>query len=252
MIRPPLMDKDRLAAFVDGEMSPEEAAAVVMHLADHPQDQAYVDDLTAANAALSQAFAVAEDDALPEALRHLIMGTVPAASVVPFRPKTAARTVGVLMGGLAIGAALAAGLAVAVFLPAVDAHDLKPGPLAADFPLIPVLTSLPSGTTEVMDDGDEVMILATVPTPTGFCREIEVIKARAGRLEAALVCTEGTGWTVEVVLAEEFADAVETEGFGTASGDEAQSFAPFLDRIGAGAILGPAEEADAISRGWAS
>ncbi len=45
MTRSTVMDKDRLAAFVDGELTPEEAAAVVMHLARHPDDQAYVDDL---------------------------------------------------------------------------------------------------------------------------------------------------------------------------------------------------------------
>lgn len=56
MTRPQMMDKQHLAAFADGELSPEEAAAVVMYLADHPADQAWVDDLMAANAALAQAF----------------------------------------------------------------------------------------------------------------------------------------------------------------------------------------------------
>ena len=53
MTAPKAMDRARLAAFVDGELSPEDSAAVVMHLADHPADQAYVDDLFAANAALA-------------------------------------------------------------------------------------------------------------------------------------------------------------------------------------------------------
>ena len=250
MKRPVVMDKDRLAAFVDGELSPEEAAVVVMHLADHPEDQAYVDNLTAANAALALAFAPALDEPAPEALRHLILGTSPEAKVVPFRPRPAVRPIVPLLGGLAAGAALAAGLAVAVFLPNVDRHDLTPGPLAADFPLLPFLASAPSGVTEVMEDGAKVMILATVPTPSGFCREIEVIHAPPGRLEAALVCHEGSGWTVEVVLTESLANAEDGEGFGTASGAEAQGFGPFLDRIGAGAVLDPAAEAAVIARGW--
>jgi len=37
MTRPTALDKHRLAAFADGELSPEEAAALVIHLADHPQ-----------------------------------------------------------------------------------------------------------------------------------------------------------------------------------------------------------------------
>lgn len=250
MTRSTVMGKDRLAAFVDGELSPEEAAAVVMHLADHPQDQAYVDDLTAANVALSRAFAAELDQPLPDRLRHLIMGQKITASVLPVGLKAVMRPLTALLAGLALGAAVAASLAVAVFLPAVDPHDLSPGPLAGDFPLIPALASLPSGTAQVLEDGAEVMVLATLPTPTGFCREIEIIHARSGRLEAALVCTAGAGWTVEAVLTENYADAAATEGFGTASGNEGQSFAPFLDRIGAGAVLSPAEEAAAITRGW--
>ena len=62
-------DKDRLAAFGDGELSPEEAAAVVMHLADHPDDQAWVDDLIAANETLAAAFAAPLHEPVPEAIR---------------------------------------------------------------------------------------------------------------------------------------------------------------------------------------
>lgn len=254
MTHRPLMDKDRLAAFVDGELSPEEAAAVVMHLADHPQDQAYVDDLMAANEALSQAFAAPLDEPVPPAMRDLILGTPPppAGSVVPFPARSGLRArVLTLGGGLVAGAALAAGLAVAVFLPTVDAHDLMPGPLAASGPLHAALSTLTAGTVQVMEDGAEVMILASMPTPAGFCREIEVIHPEAGRLEAALACTSGAGWAVEVVIAADLADTTAPEGFETASGDEVQGFAPFLDRIGAGAVMAPDDEAAAIARGWA-
>ena len=253
MNRPTAMDKDCLAAFVDGELSPEEAAAVVMHLADHPQDQSYVDDLMAANAALSQAFAAPMEEAVPPALRDLILGPAPEApqaKVVPFPPKSRNRPGFATWGGLLAGAALAAGLAVAVYLPGSDAVLLAPGPLAGDSPLTVALTTLPTGIVQVLNDGAEVMILASVPTPTGFCREVEVIDATAGLLNAALACTEGTGWTVEAVLTETLADAAEAEGFGTASGTEAQSFAPFLDRIGAGAFLTPEQETAAIAKAW--
>lgn len=251
MTRPTAFDKDRLAAFVDGELTPEQAAAVVMHLADHPQDQAYVDDLMAANAALQQAFAAPHDAPVPAALRDLILGVAPVVEVRPFRPAGRAQPGLVLWGGLGAGAALAAGLALAVFLPAGDAMELAPGPLAAGSALDAVLAGLPAGQVQVMADGAEVMVLSSVPTPTGFCREIEVIRADAGRLDAALACTDGTGWTVEVVIAESLADAAASEGFGTASGAEAQGFAPFLDRVGAGVFLGPEDEAAAIARSWA-
>ncbi len=253
MNRPTAMDKDRLAAFVDGELSPEEAAAIVMHLADHPQDQIYVDDLMAANAALLRAFAAPTEEAVPLALRDLILGAAPAApqaKVVPFQQKSRNRLGFTNWGGLLAGAAFAAGLAVTAFLPGTDALLLIPGPLAVDSPVTVALTSLPAGTVQVLNGGVEVMILASVPTPTGFCREIELIDAAKGLLNAALACTEGTGWTVETVLTETLADAAEAEGFGTASGTEAQSFAPFLDRIGAGAFMTSEEETAAIANAW--
>ncbi|MGQ0566307.1 MAG: anti-sigma factor family protein [Gemmobacter sp.] len=247
MTRTTLMDKDRLAAFVDGEMSPEEAAEVVMHLADHPQDQAWVDDLTAANEALSQAFSAPLDEPVPDALRNLILGTAPEAKVVPFPQRATARA---LWAGLAGAAALAAGLAVLAFLPGAGAPDLQPGRLADGGDLHRALGSLPSGTPQALGNGTEVMILATLPTPTGFCREIEVVDAGTARLQVGLVCTEGQGWTVEVVISENLGDAGQAEGFGTAGGDEAQGFAPFLDRLGAGALLSPEDEAAAMARGW--
>jgi anti-sigma factor RsiW len=84
-----VMDKDRLAAFVDGELSPEEAAAVVLHLADTPVDQAYVDDLFAANEALAQAFGAPLSEPVPEAIHAAIMGPSAATNVVAFRPRRA-------------------------------------------------------------------------------------------------------------------------------------------------------------------
>ncbi len=246
--RPTVMDKDRLAAFVDGELGPEAAASVVMHLADHPMDQAYVDDLVAANVALMQAFGAPMDEPVPEDLRNFILPSVPDASVVPFRAK--ARPPALVWGGLGIGVALAAGLAVAVFLPVVDPLDLRPGPLPAASALHAALTDQPAGEVRSTQDGAQIMILGSVPTPEGYCREIEVVRAASGKFQAALACTQGVGWTVEVVIAELLESAGAAEGFGTASGDEAQGFAPFLDRIGAGAFLGPDDEAAAIAKGW--
>ncbi|MDZ4392878.1 anti-sigma factor family protein [Cypionkella sp.] len=250
MNRSTILDKDRLAAFVDGEMSPEDAAAVVMHLADNPQDQAYVDDLMATNSALAQAFSAPLFEPVPAHLHDLILGSVAEDKVVRFRPKSVTRGGILLLSGLATGAALAASLVLAVFLPAIDANKLALGPLTTDSPLHQVLASLPSGTVQTMANGAEVMILSSLPTTNGFCREVEVIHVEAQLLEAALACTEGAAWTIEVIITEGLADATQAEGFATASGAEAQSFTPFLDRIGAGTFLSSEEESNAIARRW--
>ncbi len=252
MTRPTVMDKTRLAAFADGELSPEEAAAVVMHLADHPQDQAFVDDVMASNAALAQAFSAPLDEPVPEALRQAILG--PAAGseavVVPFRRPSVRRGL-VQWGSLAGGVALAAGLALAVFLPGGAMVDLTPGPLAAGGALTEMLSTLPSGAQQSLPDGRDAMVLATLPTPAGYCREFEVTHAGQARLDVILACTEGSVWRIEAVLTENFGPTAAAEGFAAASGDEVQSFTPFLDRIGAGLALTPQQEAAAIAAGWA-
>ena len=130
MTRKPMIDKDRLAAFADGELSPEEAAAVVMHLADHPEDQAWVDEVMAANVALARAFSAPMAEPVPDRFRALILPEAePAATVVAFRPRRAMPQV---WAGAAV--ALAAALAVMAFLPEPEA-GLRVGPVAAGSPL---------------------------------------------------------------------------------------------------------------------
>jgi Putative zinc-finger len=259
------MDKDRLAAFVDGELSPEEAAAVVMHLADHPEDQAYVDNLIAANELLAAAFDAPLHEPVPEAIRAAIMGPVTEAVeqggtaglaeaktsgiVLPFRARHRATF---WSGGvLAFAAALAA---VAILIPGGTAPTggklLAVGPLVAGSEIAAVVNDLPSLVPQTLSGGQEVMVLATLPTLDGrFCREVEIIDHAAGRLDLGIACTtSGGGWTVELALQEPLAS--DAEGFVTAAGPEARAMALFLDQEGAGDALDPAAEEAAIAAGW--
>ncbi len=242
------MDPDTLAAFVDGELSPEQAARVVIHLADHPQDQAYVDELMAANVALAQAFAAPLSEPVPAAIHAAIMGA--SANVVPLRPRGWRPDVRmVTYAALAVAAALAM---VAVLPPlATNPGDgLAIGPVAAGSALDSALTTLASGTPLALEGGAEVMILATLPTPTGHCREVEVLHHEANRLDLGIACrSDGTPWIVEAMLSETLASSG-TDGFVPASGAEAQSLQFALDRLGAGETLLPAAEADLLAKGW--
>lgn len=241
----PQMDPARLAAFVDGELSPEDAAAVVMHLADHPADQAYVDDLFAANAALAQAFAAPVDEPVPAAITRAIMGTAPA-RIIPLRPRNRQ---GLIAGGFALAASLVA--ALVLFRPA-EPLSLALGPVTENSPLAQALNSLPSGSPMPQGEGRDLMILATLPTDTGHCREVEAIDRSAAQLELALACQEaGRGWTIEVVLKEPLPTADGEDGFVTAEGTAAQGLSPFLDQRGAGLALSPEAEAELIAKGWA-
>lgn len=246
MTRPPAMDRAHLAAFVDGELSPEDAAAVVMHLADHPADQAYVDDLFAANAALAQAFSAPLTEPLPPALQAALGADPAPAPVIPFRPRLRPA---MTAGGLALAASLVA--ALVLFRPTAPS-PLALGPVAAGSPLAQALDTRPSGTAVTEAASRDLMILSTLPTDTGPCREVEVIDRSAAQIELALAChDQATGWRVEVVLKEPLPAAAEQENFVTAQGAAAQGLSPYLDQRGAGLALSPEAEADLIAKGWA-
>ncbi len=243
-----VMNKDRLAAFADGELPPEEAAEVVMHLADCPGDQAYVDELMAANQALVQAFDAPLHEPVPDTIREAITGREPAENIVPFRRRPAA-----LAGA---GLALAASVALAaVILPELRGAPsdtlLALGLVADDTVLDRALKTLPSGVPERLASGQEIMILATLPVADGFCREVEVIDDAANRLDFGIACLDETSWTVEVTLSEPLSSSGTEDGFVTASGAEVQGLQPFLDRLGAGLPLDADAEAGAIAQGWA-
>jgi anti-sigma factor RsiW len=116
---PPQRPSDeQLSAWLDGELDDTARAALEAWLRDHPEDAARVRAWAADRDALRARFGPVLDEAVPEALRHTALqgGRRPAAGA--FRH---ARAAGLLLGGIAIGAALA--------------WQLKPGdaaPLLAD------------------------------------------------------------------------------------------------------------------------
>jgi hypothetical protein len=241
------MDKEELAAFVDGELSPEEAAAVVLHLADHPADQAYVDDLFAANAALANAFGAPASERVPDAILDTIDGAVVRAAIIPFRLRPV---------GIAAGMAFAAALSAAVvLLRPEDGPTLALGPVLGGTALAEALDLTPSGVVTDLPDGREMMVLASFAVEGGHCREVEVIDPAAAQVELALVCLEaaaqgdGAGWQVEVVL-QEALPAGAQDGFVPATGGDGNGLAAFLDARGAGIALSPEAEAEAIAQTW--
>lgn len=238
------MDRERLAAFVDGELSPEEAAAVVLHLADHPGDQAYVDDLFAANAALADAFGAPMAEPVPETILATVNGPGAGAAVLPFRR----RAMGIVGAGMALAAAVTA---AAVLLRPADGPALALGPVTGGSALAEALDMLPSGAVADLPDGREMMVLASFAVEGGHCREVEVMDRAAAQIELGLACRQDgpAGWQVEVVMQEALADAT-PDGFVAAEGAMGAGLAAFLDQRGAGLALTPSEEAAAIAAGW--
>jgi hypothetical protein len=252
-IPPTVLDKATLAAFADGELPPEQAAAVVLHLADHPGDQAYVDDIVAANAALARAFSAPMDEPVPDRFRTLILGAeaAPTARVLPFpRRVLASARAGWSVAGLSAAAALTAVALLWPSAPAPTGAILAAGPVAPDSALALALQTARSGEARDLGAGRGLTITASLPVPDGFCREVELSDAGAGSLTQGLACTRGQGWSVVVALS-----AAQTAGdaqavYAPASGDAVPDLSPYLDQVQAGAVLDPAAEADLIARGW--
>lgn len=247
---PERMDPRLLNAFADSELTPEEAARVVMHLADCPEDQTVVDGIMMTNALLARACAGPLDEPVPPAIRAAIFGAPPertSAQVTPFR-RPAARTA-------FWGAALAAGLAAAaVFLPrlAEDGGELALGPVPARNPIAEALTELASGETQLVARDVELAMVASYAVPGGFCREF-TLHTGPGAVDLApdlvgLACNEGAGWQVAAREAEP-APHAQTH-FVPAAGDAEDAIRSGLDAHAAGPALSAEEERAARAAGW--
>jgi hypothetical protein len=249
------IDLEVLAAFADGELAPEAAARVVMHLADHPEDQAYVDRIAVERTLLTRAYGPIASEPVPERIRAAIEGRPPGkARVLPFL--TQRRRLAGLAAGLA---AAAAAVVLAVQLggprpvgPGVEggaAPALAVGPVAPESPLAAALDARTSGEEVDLAPGARLSVAASFSDARGrLCREVAVVRDRQARLEQAVACTDGAGWAVEIAASTPLAAG--EEGFVPAAGPGSRAIERLLDEIGAGPALSPEEEAAARARGW--
>lgn len=251
-----VMDAGRLAAFVDGELSPEDAAAVVLHLADCPGDRAHVDALMEVGALFAAAYAEPMHQAVPERLRAVIYPVAPQSAPLRAAPRRAAASRAAAqrprrrLAGWGL-AALAASALLAVSL--VQRPDTggapAAGPVAAGSTLHAALEATPSG-----PGASGLMLIATFRDAAGRpCREFEARTPRTGVVTHGIACREGTsGWKTIAAFSEEAPEAgASRQAFVPAGGAADNDLDAVLDRIGAGMSLSPAEEAALIRDGWA-
>jgi hypothetical protein len=246
------MDPDRLAAFADGELSPEDAAAVVLHLADCPQDRAHVDALMETGALLAEAYAEPLHQAVPERLRATIfpLATLAApARAVGRGPGAPAGWRATRTGWGVAALAASALLAVGLVQRSGPGEETGAGPIAAGSTLHAALERAPSGAA-----GAGLTLIGTFRDATGRpCREFEAGAAPAGVVTRGIACRESGGnWTTIAAFSEAApAEADVRQAFVPAGGAEGGDLDTVLDRIGAGMTLTPAEEAALLQAGWA-
>lgn len=251
------MDKARLAAFVDGELSPEDAAEVVMHLAADPVDQAYVDELMALNVMIGVAFDAPLHEPVPPAILATIAenGIVPAEKrrVVPMTHRPLSLQFTAWGGGMALAAGIAGFLVISDF-GAPDHLTITVGPVPTASAQLLALAELETGASRMIADGVELSVTASFQTADkGVCREFRIARGDDAPLDLGVACPSAGSdaeWRIEAVDTVAMAEAAPS--FTPASGQGADPIGDFLDMVGAGRALTPAEEAKARAQNWLS
>ncbi len=246
----PISD-ERLSAYLDGELPPEEAAEIEAALARAPELAARLDRLRQADELAARALHAIDERPLPPAVEALLTARPEAPLLRPLFWRQAARPLA-LAASIALLIGFAAGyLAAAQFgasAPVFAIAEASLGEIAHTQPLFPVLETTPSGTRRALAGLD----LEATPTLSfrakdgRYCREMLVTGRDLARRGIFCRSTAGT-WQALALVAAPGADA-------TAYAPAADTGAALLDRsisdLVAGAPLDAAAERQLIEKGW--
>lgn len=257
----PVTDRTTLDAFVDGALTPEEAARVVMQLADSPSSQAHVDATMETNALLAAAFGAPMDAPVPAPIRAAIERAAPRGrgpAGLGWRPLQRLGRRELSFGGVAAAAAVVLALWVWPQAPSGTSNTTGlAGPVAAGSSLYESLETRSSGVSVQGERGSEIAVLASyLDSQARPCREFEMLE-RDGSATTGIACRDaGPEWTVAFAASRpqqppdtQPGDAA-ADRYVPAEGVADAAVSSALDALGAGAALSPATEADLIAGAW--
>jgi hypothetical protein len=223
--------REELAAFADGELEPVRQAEVAAAVAADPELAAQLEAHRALRARLGAHFAPIFEAPVPDRLASLVK---PEPQVIDFAAardkRERARTLP--RWTWFAGPALAASLALAVFMPRGAGEDYASGDLAQtlDGQLVAAQSA----------DAPTRILLSFRDQSGAYCR------AFAGEAQSGIACRDDTGWQLRH----------EGEGGAAQGGDYRMAGAPdaaVLERaqaMAAGPALDAAQEQTAKARGW--
>lgn len=226
--------REEIAAFADGELDPAQQAEIAAAVAADPELGEQVRAHRALRERLAQHFEPILEAPLPERLtkplQHQRDGVI---SLGVAREKRAQRTTaGVSRWAWFAGPALAASLALAVFLPRGEQDNYAQGPLAA---------ALEQQLVSSQEHGARQRILLSFRNDNGeYCR------AFVGREKSGIACREAQGWRLEEEA--NGASAQQTEY--RMAGSSAASLLDRAQAMAAGPALDAGQERGARERGW--
>ena len=246
------MPRERLEAFVDGELSPEDAAAVLMHLATSPEDRSYVERLERVNQTLVDLYAAPLALPVPEDLRRRILG--PDADWTRAAAARRASRRGWLLPGAAIAAVIA--LAVGVSLTSETGGpqlQIGAGPVAAGTLLQEVLDRQPSGTPRAVDGVTLAVVGTFYDRDERPCRELEARRTAERTTAHAIACRGAAGaWHVELAVRQPLVeDPSSPTTYAPAEGPGRAVLDAALNALGAGMLLSADDEHRLLTSGFA-
>ncbi len=232
---------ERLSAYLDGALSPDEASALETELATNPQLADQLEQLSASDAALRSAFGSVVDDPVPERLSALLEKprTAEVYSLAAERAKRAERTKLPARFDWRAGAAIAATLLVGIF----SFAQVSKGPGIGSDPVELALDTTVSGTTASLKDGRTLTPRLSFAAADGrYCREFALGS------QDGVACRGEGGWKIEA-LVKGSGGGDGDGGYATAGGSTALD--SVYRRLGAGDPIAASEEKALISKRWA-
>lgn len=247
---------DKLSAYLDGELPPEEMKQLERDAAADEALAARLERLAAANRTFVAAASDIDAIPLPERTQALIAnagktaaGKSEDARVIPFRPR---RIAAFVMEHRAIAASLvcaaaAYGLVVATLSGPGSGIPASSGVIAANSPLHRVLEQGASGATVQLAGGVSAEPQLTFLTADDtYCRQYE-LRTAGGAVEG-IACRQKDGWRVQVAS---FASGGIGQGdYQTAASGRSAALEAFIESNISGAPLNASDERAVLARGW--
>ena len=261
---------ETLLAYADGQLPPDEAAAVARYLDTSAEARRFVDQLRTSAELAREAFEIAPGAQVEDRLAALILGTAPRAAaaaadnvvalqprrrlvdrVVPRQAWRMAAAILILvgsLGGYELGRrAGAPGETVGT--------EIVVGRLGAGTPVATLLETRASGDPLPIGGKRELMVVGSFRDRAGrACREFEVVSSdpSGAPVVGAVACRHGDGhWHVEGAVAVAAApQIVPGEAYAPAGGGDGAAIQGILDALGAKSALSRSEEDALLSKGW--